>query len=170
MLSLAYAFSAFILVYYTNMGWIDAAFMFPFLIATLLHMFRTGKWMPYLLFLTYTLLLSIYISYMIFLFLFFVGFLYLAIVQPKETRKMSIIRFGVTSVMALAGSAVINVPSVFYMFRSTRYSIKSEETAFDSVLKIFNTYTTYSTTKLTLILFCTAIFMAFLVMLFVNCF
>lgn len=167
-LGVSYSFSAFILIYYTNMGWIDAAFMFPFLIVTLLHMFRTGKWMPYLLFLTYTLLLSIYISYMIFLFLFFVGFLYLFIVQPRETRKMSIIRFGVTSVMAIAASAVINVPSVFYMFRSTRYSIKSEETAFDSILKIFNTYTTYSTTKLTIVLLCTAVFFALMVMLFVN--
>ena len=54
------------------------------------------------------------------------------------------------------------------MFRSTRYSIKNEETEVGSILKIFNTSTTYSTTKLTLILLCSAIFMAFLVMLFVN--
>lgn len=167
-LGISYSFSAFILIYYTNMGWIDAAFMFPILIVTLLHMFRTGKWLPYLLFLTYTLLLSIYISYMIFLFLLFAGFLYLAIVQPKETRKMSIIRFGVTSVLAIFASAVINLPSVYYMFRSTRYSIKNEETEVGSILKILNTSTTYSTTKLTIILLCTAIFMAFLVMLFVN--
>ncbi len=167
-LGISYSFSAFILIYYTNMGWIDAAFMFPILIVTLLHMFRTGKWLPYLLFLTYTLLLSIYISYMVFLFLLFAGFLYLAIVQPKETRKMSIIRFGVTSVLAIFASAVINLPSVYYMFRSTRYSIKNEETEVGSILKILNTSTTYSTTKLTIILLCTAIFMAFLVMLFVN--
>jgi len=167
-LGLSYSCSAFILIYYTNMGWIDAAFMFPILIVTLLHMFRTGKWLPYFLFLTYTLLLSIYISYMVFMFLLFAGFLYLAIIQPKETRKMSIIRFGVTSVLAIFGSAVINLPSVYYMFRSTRYTIKSEETEVGSLLKILNTSTTYSTTKLTIVLFCTAIFMAFLVMLFVN--
>ncbi len=168
-LAVAYSCSAFIVIYYTNMGWIDAAFMFPFLIAALLHMFRTGKWLPYFLFLTYTLLLSIYISYMVFMFLFLAGFLYLAIVQPKTTRKMTIIRFGVTSVLAIAASAVINVPSVYYMFRSTRYSIKSEETALDSILKILKNSATYSTTKLTIVLFCTAIFMAFLVLLFVNC-
>lgn len=167
-LAIAYSFSAFILIYYTNMGWIDAAFMFPILIVTLLHMFRTGKWLPYLLFLTYTLLLSIYISYMVFLFLFFAGFLYLAIVQPKETRKMSIIRFGVTSVISLLGSAVINVPSIYYMFRSTRYSIKSEETALDTLMELLNTSTTYSTTKLTIVLLCTAVFLAFMVILFVN--
>lgn len=168
LLGVSYSFSAFILIYYTNMGWIDAAFMFPILIVTLLHMFRTGKWLPYFLFLTYTLLLSIYISYMVFLFLLFAGFLYLAIIQPKETRKMSIIRFGVTSVLSILGSAVINLPSVYYMFRSTRYSIKSEETQSASILKIFNTATTYSTTKLTIVLLCTSIFIAFLVILFVN--
>ena len=167
-LGISYSCSSFILVYYTNMGWIDAAFMFPFLIVALLHMFRTGKWLPYFLMLTYTLLLSIYISYMVFLFLFFVGFLYLAIVQPKETRKMSIIRFGVTSVISIAASAVINVPSIYYMFRSTRYSIKSEETALDSILKIFNTDTTYSTTKLMIVMLCSAVFFAFLIMMFVN--
>ena len=168
-LSIAYSFSAFILIYYTNMGWIDAAFMFPFLIVALLHMFRTGKWLPYFLMLTYTLLLSIYISYMVFMFLLFIGFLYLAFIQPKDTRKMAIIRYGVTSVLALAASAVINVPTVFYMFRSTRYAIKSEETTLDSILKIFNTTTTYSTTKLTIILLVTAIFLAFLVIMAVNC-
>ncbi len=167
-LGISYSCSSFILVYYTNMGWIDAAFMFPFLIVALLHMFRTGKWLPYFLMLTYTLLLSIYISYMVFLFLFFVGFLYLAIVQPKETRKMAIIRFGVTSVISIAASAVINVPSIYYMFRSTRYSIKSEETALDSILKIFNTDTTYSTTKLMIVMLCSAVFFAFLIMMFVN--
>ena len=151
------------------MGWIDAAFMFPFLIVALLHMFRTGKWLPYFLMLTYTLLLSIYISYMVFMFLLFIGFLYLAFIQPKDTRKMAIIRYGVTSVLALAASAVINVPTVFYMFRSTRYAIKSEETTLDSILKIFNTTTTYSTTKLTIILLVTAIFLAFLVIMAVNC-
>ncbi len=167
-LSIAYAFSAFIMIYYTNMGWIDAAFMFPFLITALLHMFRTGKWMPYFLILTYTLLLSIYISYMVFMFLLFIGFLYLALIQPKNTRKMTIIRFGVTSVLALVASAVINVPTVFYMFRSTRYEIKSEETTLDSILKILLTDTTYSTTKLTIVLLCSSIFLAFLVILGVN--
>lgn len=167
-LSISYAFSSFILIYYTNMGWIDAAFMFPFLIAAVLHMFRTGKWMPYILILTYTLLLSIYISYMVFMFLLFIGFLYLAFIQPKATRKMAIIRFGVTSVSAIVASAVINVPTVFYMFQSTRYEIKSEETTIDSILKIFLTNTTYSTTKLTIVLFVTSIFLAFLVILFVH--
>ncbi len=167
-LSISYAFSAFILIYYTNMGWIDAAFMFPFLIAALLHMFRTGKWMPYVLMLTYTLLLSIYISYMVFMFLFFMGFLYLAFIQPKDTRKLTIVRFGVTSVLSIAASAVINVPTVFYMFQSTRYEIKSEETTLDTILKIFLTDTTYSTTKLTLVLLVTAMFVSFLVILGVH--
>ena len=168
MLSIAYSFSAFILIYYTNMGWIDAAFMFPFLITALLHMFREGKWMPYFLMLTYTLLLSIYISYMVFMFLLFVGFLYLFLIQPKETRRTAIIRFGFTSVLSIVASAVINVPSVFYMFRSTRYEIKSEETTLDSILKIFNTTTTYSTTKLSIILLVSGMFLAFLVVMAVN--
>lgn len=167
-LSIAYTFSAFILIYYTNMGWIDAAFLFPYLIAALLHMYKTGKWLPYFLLLTYNLLLSIYISYMIYLFLLFIGFLYLAFIQPKETRKMAVVRFGVTSVLALLASAVINVPSIFYMFRSTRYELKSEDSARSTLGEILNTSTTYSTTKLTIVLLCTAMLAAFLIILCVN--
>lgn len=168
-LSISYAFSAFIIMYYTNMGWIDAAFMFPVLIVTLLHMFRTGKWVSYLLMLTYTVMISVYIAYMVCLFLLIIGFLYLALLQPKDTRKMTIIRFGVTSVLAIAASAVTNVSTVFYMSRSTRYAIKSEETITDTILKVFKTSTTYSTMKLSLVLLVTAIFMAFLVVMVINC-
>ncbi len=169
LLSIAYSCSAFILIYYTNMGWIDAAFLFPFLIAALLHMFKTGKWLPYLLVATYVLLLSIYIAYMVFLFLFLIGFLYIVFIQPKETRKMMTVRFGATSVLSIIASAAINVPSVFYMFRSTRYTIKNEETVFDTVKKIFLTDTTYSTTKLTIVFLASSLFLAFLVLMAVNC-
>lgn len=167
-LSLAYAYSAFIVIYYTNMGWIDAAFMFPLLIMAALHMFRTGKWMPYFLMATYTLLLSIYIAFMVFMFLFLIGFLYLAFIQPKDTRKMAIIRFGLSSVLSLAASAVINVPSIFYMFRSTRYEIKSEGSFIDSILKILDNNFTYSTTKLAVTFLVSAALFAFLLILLLN--
>ena len=67
-------------------------------------------------------------------------------------------------------SAVINVPTVFYMFQSTRYEIKSQETTLDSILKIFLTDTTYSTQKLTVVLLVSSLFFAFLVSAVVKLF
>ncbi len=81
---------------------------------------------------------------------------------------MTIVRFGISSVAALAASAVINVPSVFYMFRSTRYELESEATTWDSILEVLNTSTTYSTTKLTIVLLITSVFLAFFLIMCIN--
>ncbi len=167
-LSLCYALSSFIIIYYTNMGWIDAAFMLPFIVLAFMYMCDTGKWWPYVLILTYSLTLSLYIAYMLFLFLLLVGGLYMMFIQPKETRKTAIIRFGITSVLSLAMSAVITVPTVYYMLGSTRYSIKSEETTLDTLLKILKATNTYPNVKYALLFVGSAVLWAMFIVLLVN--
>lgn len=167
-LSLCYALSSFIIIYYTNMGWIDAAFMLPFIVLAFMYMCDTGKWWPYVLILTYSLTLSLYIAYMLFLFLLLVGGLYMMFIQPNETRKTAIIRFGITSVLSLAMSAVITVPTVYYMLGSTRYSIKSEETTLDTLLKILKATNTYPNVKYALLFVGSAVLWAMFIVLLVN--
>lgn len=167
-LSLCYALSSFIIIYYTNMGWIDATFMLPFIVLAFMYMCDTGKWWPYVLILTYSLTLSLYIAYMLFLFLLLVGGLYMMFIQPKETRKTAIIRFGITSVLSLAMSAVITVPTVYYMLGSTRYSIKSEETTLDTLLKILKATNTYPNVKYALLFVGSAVLWAMFIVLLVN--
>ena len=167
-LSLAYTFSAFIVLYYTNMGWIDAAILLPLIVSAFLRMMNTGKWLPYLLLVSYFTIMSIYLAFMLYLFLLLIGFLYIMILHPRKTRGAGLVRFGVTSVLALAISAVINLPSIHYLFRSERYSLKSEETMLDTFLKVLRTNTTYSTMKLSLVLLVTGIIGAFLLIMFFN--
>lgn len=167
-LSLAYALSSFILIYYTNMGWIDAAFMLPFVVLAFLHMTETGKWAPYVLILTYSLTLSLYIAYMLFMFLLLVGGLYMIFIQQKETRKTAIIRFGLTSVLSLALSGVITVPTVYYMLGSTRYSIKSEDSTLDTILKILKTTNSYPNVKYALLFVGTAVLYSLVIIMLVN--
>lgn len=167
-LSLCYALSSFIVIYYTNMGWIDAAFMLPFIVLAFMYMCDTGKWWPYVLILTYSLTLSLYIAYMLFLFLFLVGGLYMMFIQPKETRKTAVVRFGITSVLSLAMSAVITVPTIYYMLGSTRYSIKSEETTLDTLLKILKATNTYPNVKYALLFVGSAVLWAMFIVLLVN--
>ncbi len=164
-LSIVYAFSAFNLIYYTNMWWIDVGFLFPLLILAALKMADTGKWLPYYLMLTYISVLTIYSSYMIYLFLLIFGFLYLALMYPKEKRKTTIVRYGITSVLALTSSAAMNVPYVHYILGSTRRTIKEESSVFQTIISVLTTTETYSLWKLQVIFLCSGILFAFLVLL-----
>lgn len=164
-LSIVYAFSAFDLIYYTNMGWLDMAFLLPLLIIAALRMADTGKWLPYYLMLTYISVLSVYSAYMIFLFLFLIGFLYLALMYPKEKRKTTIVRFGVTSVLALLSSAAMNIPYIHYILGSTRRTIKEKSTLFETIKSILTNHETYSLWKLQVVFLCSGILFAFLVLL-----
>jgi uncharacterized membrane protein YfhO len=163
-LSLTYAFSAFLLVYYANMGWIDAAFIFPFIILAALHMKDTGKWMPYVIILSYSLLLSIYTSFMVFMFLLLIGGLYIILLVDKEIRKMTIVRFGLSSLASLALSAVINIPTVYYMLGSSRQKVGAERTE-SSFLTMLGAENLQSRIKTYLIVGLAALLWAFFLML-----
>lgn len=167
-LSMAYAFSAFNLIYYTNMSWLDMAFLFPLLIAAALRMADTGKWLPYCLLLAYISVLSVYSTYMVCMFLLLIGFLYLAFMYPKERRKATIVRFGLSSVLALLISAAMNVPYIHYIMGSTRRTIKEKSTLFETLKSIFTNSTTYSSAKLQVVFLCSGLLFAFLVLIIAD--
>lgn len=168
LLSFTYAFSSFLLIYYSNMAWIDTAFIFPLLIYAALYMKDTGKILPYVAVLTYTLLLTVYSSFMIFLFLLLVGGLYIIFLVPAETRKTVIVRFGFSSVVSLFLSAVINVPVVYYMFGSTRISRVGEKTENSALYDILSAENSHSVLKMALLLCLSSMLWAFAVCLFAK--
>ena len=165
-LSASYAFSGFLILYYSNIAWIDAALIFPMLILAGLHLAETGKILPYVAVLTYFLCLSIYTSYMVFLFLLLVGGLYIIFMQPKENRKITIIRFGFSSVISLLMSAVINLPSVYYLLSSERNSLASASDEEESTLhRILTADNEFYTLRVALFLLCAALLWAFFILL-----
>lgn len=122
-----YAMSAYVMQYYTQIGWFDLIIMLPLIVCAALYMADTGKWLPYLLLLAYTTADAVYMSFMVFIFLFLAGGLYIIFMQPKDTKKMTIIRFGLTSVSSLILSAGISLPTAYYLTDSSRYETASEK-------------------------------------------
>lgn len=119
--SLMYAFNAYILQYFVNTSWLEIVAAFPLVFLSLDYLFRERKITPYVLILTYCLMTQLYISYMIYIYLFLVVGLYIIMVIPKDIRKTSVLNFGIGSVMALFLSAFSALPSYFAMTSSSRY-------------------------------------------------
>jgi|GEM_PF-2494589 uncharacterized membrane protein YfhO len=165
LLSFSYAFSAYSLIYYTNMGWLDCMIFLPLIALAFLRIMKKGKCLPYILLLSYFTMMSLYMAIQLCLFLVFASFYYIFFIQPKNKRKTAVLRFGVSSVIAIALSGWITWPTVHYLSRSERYVSKSSSTIFGTLLKAYETDTTYSKMKLTIILLLTGMLVSFLIIL-----
>jgi uncharacterized membrane protein YfhO len=119
--SLMYAFNSYILQYFVNISWLEIVAAFPLVLLALDHLFRRRKIAPYVLVLTYCLMIQLYISYMLYIYLFLVVGLYIIMVIPKEIRKVSILNFGIGSVLAIFLSAFSSATSYFSMTASSRF-------------------------------------------------
>ena len=75
--SLLYAFSGYNLQYYTNIDWLDTAALFPLIVLALLHILKGKSAVPFILIMTYHLIVSVYLSFFIYLFLIFIGGAYI---------------------------------------------------------------------------------------------
>jgi len=119
--SILYAFNAYVLQYYTNNSWLELVAAFPLILLALDTLFTRRKIAPYVLILSYCLITQLYISYMIYIYLFLVGGLYILMLIPKETQKTAIWNFGLGSVLALLLSAASAAPTYFSMTASSRF-------------------------------------------------
>ena len=119
--SVLYAFNPFLLQYYSNASWLECVMLLPLIFLGADRLLTRGKPALYILALTYSLILQLYISYMIVLFLFLDGALYIWFLLPKENRKSAAVRFGISTVLSLALSAFSALPSYFYMTSTSRY-------------------------------------------------
>ncbi|HZJ77308.1 MAG TPA: YfhO family protein [Clostridia bacterium] len=119
--SILYPFSGYVFQLYTNIDWLDIAIFFPLLIVAFKYLTVKGKFLPYVIILALCSARSLYLSYMIFLFLILVGGLYIIMLVPKVKRKSVILNFGIGSVSALLISAAFSLPTYFYLTSSSRY-------------------------------------------------
>ncbi|MBQ3151098.1 MAG: YfhO family protein [Clostridia bacterium] len=119
--SVLYAFNPYLLQYYSNISWVEVVMVFPLVILGLYTLFNERKCLLYILSLAYCLIVQLYISYMIVLFLFLSGGVYVVMMMKKEERKSAVFRFGMSSILALLLSAFSALPTFFYMTDSSRY-------------------------------------------------
>lgn len=121
-----YAFSGYVLQYYTNIMWLETAIIFPILIWTLLLLFHENKILPYLITFTACLILSFYLTFMTTLFILFSSGLYILLMLPKEKRRKSFFNLGIGTLTPFLLSAGLLVPAYFHMTSSARMSGSSD--------------------------------------------
>ena len=119
--SVLYAFNPFMLQFYTNISWVEIVMLAPLVLLGADKLLRGGGSIPYIVSLFFILIIQLYISYMVILFLFLNGALYIFFLLPKEQQKIAAVRFGTSSVLAILLSAFSALPSYFYMTASSRY-------------------------------------------------
>lgn len=120
--SLLYAFSGYNLQYYTNIDWLDTAALFPLIVLALLHILKGKSAVPFILIMTYHLIVSVYLSFFIYLFLIFIGGAYIYTFIEKEDRKTAVFRFGAASAAPLAISLPVSVFALSSIFATSRFS------------------------------------------------
>ncbi len=131
--SVMYAFNAYVLQYYTNVAWLDVVALFPIIIYALDRLFEKRKRAMYIIVLTFCLMIQLYVSSMIFIFLFIVGGLYIFFIVPKEKKALAAFDFGISSVSAILLSAFSLIPSYLYISESSRYQTASSNGYMDIV-------------------------------------
>ncbi len=99
--ALLYAFSGFVLQYYSNFGWLTAVTVFPLLLLGLERLLREGKCGLYTAMYAYFLYMGVYYAYMatVYILLFALG--YILLVLPKDRRGGRAFRLGVSTALAL---------------------------------------------------------------------
>lgn len=119
--SILYAFNPFLLQYYSNASWMELVMLFPLVVLGADRLFQARKPLLYIVSLSYCLIMQLYIAYMIVLFLFLSGGMYIGLLLPKPQRKGAVLRFGVSSILSILISAFSSLPTYFYMTASSRY-------------------------------------------------
>lgn len=120
-LSVLYAFNPFILQYYSNASWLEIVWVAPLVLLGADRLLRGKGDLVYILSLAYCLIVQLYIGYMVLLFLFLNGAMYIFLLLPKKKRKTAAVRFGMSTVLAALLSAVSALPSFFYMTDTSRF-------------------------------------------------
>ncbi len=114
-LSVLYAFSGYVMMYYQNVIWLDCVYLFPFLLWGLERL-KDGKRALFIGVLTAFMAVSYYIGYMIVIFLLLYAFVYLCL----EKNKRFAADFCLSCFVAALLSAVVWLPSLAQFLSSGR--------------------------------------------------
>ena len=114
-LSVLYAFSGYVMMYYQNVVWLDCMYVFPLLLWGLERL-QQGKRSLFIGALTATMIFSYYIGYMVVVFILLYAFVYLLTTKNKSFAA----DFGLSCAVAALLSAVVWLPSLAQYMSSGR--------------------------------------------------
>lgn len=125
--SVTYALNAYSMFYYTNLQWLDFVILFPLILYGLLRLLRDDKPALYIATYAVALMLSVYLSYMVSLAIFFVGGLYILLIIEKGKKARRTLTLGVSTITGILLSGWRLIPLALQTLSSKRL-----ETSFDS--------------------------------------
>ncbi len=133
-LSVLYAFSGYVMMYYQNVMWLDMVYLFPLLLLGL-EKLREGKRALFTVVLTACLFVNYYLSYMVVLFLL----LYTLNVLYVYKDKKFALNFTVCCAVAACLSAVVWLPCFLQYFSSGRKSSIYENLVYSASFTSYQT-------------------------------
>ena len=127
-----YALSAYNLMYYTNLMWLDVVALFPILILTLKRMFDENKIYSFSIVLALILIFNFNLAYMVLLFLIFVVPIYIHFGMEKKDRKKAAFNLIIGILLSVGLSSFAFIPSLMQTLHSYRMS---GDSTFDNTAK-----------------------------------
>lgn len=120
--SIIYALSGYVLMYNTNIMWLDVVGLFPLFILSIKYMFDTSKIYWYAIALSLMLIFNYNLAYMVLMFIIFVIPIYIKFGLPKEKRKKAIFNVIIGTILSVGLSAFAFIPSFMQVMTSYRMS------------------------------------------------
>lgn len=130
-LTLLYTLSGFVLQYYSIFGWMYNVLLFPLLLLGLEKLLRDGKFWLYAVVYAVYLQHSIYISYMVSLYVIFFSFWFVLFVLDKDKRGDRILRLGLSTAGALGVTAYSWLSSSVALASTSRFQSNVDQGVLD---------------------------------------
>ncbi len=118
--SLLWTFSGWTLVHYTNIGWLNIMILLPLLLISAKKLVAESKNLWFVVILTYMLMLSYYITYMVLVGVVVVATLYICILAKEKKKVASNLFFAI--IISILISFVAFIPSCFTSLQAHRFS------------------------------------------------
>lgn len=119
-LSILYVFSGWGFLMYSNIFYIDTIILFPIIMHYLIKLFKENKNLGLIITLSYSVILNIYLSYMIYLFIIFSSLLGIIFFIPKSKRKEIIMKLSFSLIFPLLISSFASLPTIAQIIGSIR--------------------------------------------------
>lgn len=119
-LSLMYAFSGYIMMYYQNVIWLDLVYLFPLLMMSVDHLLKKGRVIPYIVMTSLYVMINYYLGIMVMIYIIMYVGVNLFIKRHEENAKQVASRFILGSIIAALISMIVLIPSFVDYINSAR--------------------------------------------------